>query len=49
MRLDHALQAQDLAVRGGQSLFEFSDALAVGGAVAAEGFGEGVDDRAVVG
>ncbi|WP_432043214.1 hypothetical protein [Streptomyces cadmiisoli] len=42
------MQAWDLAVCRGQ-LFEFLDTLAVGGAFMAEGFGEVIDHRAVVG
>lgn len=40
--------ALDLAVCRGQSLFEFLDALAVGGALTAEGFGKGMNHGAVV-
>ncbi|WP_376718585.1 hypothetical protein [Streptomyces parvulus] len=42
------MQAQDLAVCGGQSLFEFLDALAVGGALTTKSFGKGMDNRAVL-
>lgn len=42
------MQAQDLAVCGGQSSFELVDALSVGGALTAEGFGECVNHCAIV-